>query len=362
MKERSTSTVWFPFWADKWIFGSVRIECTLEERAIWIDLLSFASKDNGHIRANEETPYPLMQLSGMLIIPEDKLKDAIEKFIKIGKLKRDKNNTLYIVKWDKYQFSKRHKRQISEDGDVESDIEEIYKKTAMKCPAEFSAMATKNGVVRVSRLIVAVILNRPLKKGEEVHHINKNERDNKPENLMLFKNHADHTRYEHGWDTKPTWNGSVETTAENITAVKTALCAKKPAVYNTIQKNKKEYNKDIVLQIISHLNEKAKTNYSPKTKITTEYINGRIADGFKLDDFFYVIDVKCEDWIGDLEMEKFLRPKTLFATSNFEGYLNQKRERKSNHGVGGQGDNKKISALFEKQKREGIFNDLEEED
>ena len=26
-------------------------------------------------------------------------------------------------------------------------------------------------------------------------------------------------------------------------------------------------------------------------------------------------------------MEKFLRPKTLFATSNFEGYLNQKRER-----------------------------------
>jgi len=72
---------------------------------------------------------------------------------------------------------------------------------------------------------------------------------------------------------------------------------------------------------------KAKTNYSPKTKITIEYINGRIADGFKLADFFYVIDVKCEDWIGDLEMEKFLRPKTLFATSNFEGYLNQKRER-----------------------------------
>ena len=124
----------------------------------------------------------------------------------------------------------------------------------------------------------------------------------------------------------------------------------------------KEKNKPIVLQIINHLNEKAKTNYSPKTKITTEYINGRIADGFKLDDFFYVIDVKCEDWIGDLEMEKFLRPKTLFATSNFEGYLNQKRERKGNYGVGGQGDNKKISALFEKQKREGDFDGLDDKE
>jgi len=121
----------------------------------------------------------------------------------------------------------------------------------------------------------------------------------------------------------------------------------------------KEKNKPIVLQIITHLNEKAKTNYSPKTKITTEYINGRIADGFKLDDFLYVIDVKCEDWIGDLEMEKFLRPKTLFATSNFEGYLNQKRERKSNHMVGGRSDNEKVMARFEKQKLAGDFDDLD---
>jgi len=96
--------------------------------------------------------------------------------------------------------------------------------------------------------------------------------------------------------------------------------------YININRNSNE-NINTIEKIITHLNEKAKTNYSPKTKITTEYINGRIADGFKLDDFFHVIDVKCEDWIGDLEMEKFLRPKTLFATSNFEGYLNQKRER-----------------------------------
>ena len=125
-------------------------------------------------------------------------------------------------------------------------------------------------------------------------------------------------------------------------------------------KNVKNKNKDMVLQIITHLNEKAKTNYSPKTKITTEYINGRIADGFKLDDFLYVIDVKCEDWIGDLEMEKFLRPKTLFATSNFEGYLNQKRERKSDYGVGGKSDSDKVMARFERQRLAGDFDDLDD--
>jgi len=127
-------------------------------------------------------------------------------------------------------------------------------------------------------------------------------------------------------------------------------------------KVKESLSKDIVLQIITHLNEKAKTNYSPKTKITTEYINGRIADGFKLDDFLYVIDVKCEDWLGDSKMEKFLRPKTLFATSNFEGYLNQKRGRKNNHGVGGRSDNEKVMARFERQRLAGDFDNLDDKE
>ena len=86
MKKRSPDKFWFPFWPDKWIFGSIRIEFNPAERGIWVDLLSLASKDDGHIRANEETPYPLKQLSGMLIIPEEELSAAIEKFIKLKKL------------------------------------------------------------------------------------------------------------------------------------------------------------------------------------------------------------------------------------------------------------------------------------
>ena len=73
---------------------------------MWVDLLSLASKDNGHIRANEETPFPLQQLAGMLIIPEKELASAIDKFIEKTKLTKMKDGTLYVTKWDKYQFSR----------------------------------------------------------------------------------------------------------------------------------------------------------------------------------------------------------------------------------------------------------------
>ncbi|GAH17251.1 unnamed protein product, partial [marine sediment metagenome] len=96
--------------ADKWIFGSMRLECTIEERAIWIDLLALASKDDGHIRANEDTPYLLRQLAGIFNIPEEILKSAIEKFIKLNKLAQSNSGTLYIVTWDKYQLSESYNR------------------------------------------------------------------------------------------------------------------------------------------------------------------------------------------------------------------------------------------------------------
>jgi len=114
MKKRTPDKFWFPWWPDKWIFGSVRIEFTPAERGIWVDMLSLASKDDGHIRANEETPYPLQQLAGMLIIPEKELDAAIKKFIKNKKLTKLKSGTLYVTKWEKYQFSERHKRRVED--------------------------------------------------------------------------------------------------------------------------------------------------------------------------------------------------------------------------------------------------------
>ncbi len=126
MIKRKVDKFWFPWWPDKWIFGSIRIECTPEERGIWVDLLSLASKDDGHIRANEEIPYPIEQLSGMLMIPQEMLRDAIEKFINLkdkegkGKLTRTKEGTLYVTKWEEYQLS-RTAKFYAEKGRSEQD-------------------------------------------------------------------------------------------------------------------------------------------------------------------------------------------------------------------------------------------------
>jgi uncharacterized phage protein (TIGR02220 family) len=81
---------------------------------------------------------------------------------------------------------------------------------------------------------------------------------------------------------------------------------------------------EIYKTIVSYLNEKAGTRYKPTSAKTKSVINGRLAEGFKLDDFMVVIDKKCAEWLGNEKMEKYLRPETLFGTK-FEGYLNAKQ-------------------------------------
>lgn len=78
----------------------------------------------------------------------------------------------------------------------------------VRCPAEFTAMARKDGYVMEHRLLVALELGRPLLRSECVHHINHDATDNRLENLMLFASNADHKRYEHGQAIEPLWQPS----------------------------------------------------------------------------------------------------------------------------------------------------------
>lgn len=73
-------------------------------------------------------------------------------------------------------------------------------------------------------------------------------------------------------------------------------------------------------EIIDYLNEKAGKRFKVNDKTKT-HINARYNDGYKLPDFRTVIEKKVAEWKGT-EMDKFLRPETLFGTK-FEGYLNQ---------------------------------------
>ena len=54
-------------------------------------------------------------------------------------------------------------------------------------------MARADGSVLEHRLVLAERLGRPLRRDEHVHHINRNPRDNRIENLIVLSN-AEHWR------------------------------------------------------------------------------------------------------------------------------------------------------------------------
>jgi uncharacterized phage protein (TIGR02220 family) len=99
-----------------------------------------------------------------------------------------------------------------------------------------------------------------------------------------------------------------------------------PSTINNPHKDKIEKSvvdkiNELCGKVIEYLNSKAGTRYKPTTTNTAKSIKTRVNEGFVLEDFYKVIDNKFLDWHGT-EMEKFLRPETLFG-NKFEGYLNQ---------------------------------------
>ncbi|MEC2220398.1 conserved phage C-terminal domain-containing protein [Bacillus subtilis] len=75
--------------------------------------------------------------------------------------------------------------------------------------------------------------------------------------------------------------------------------------------------------IIDLLNKVSGKNYRSSTPKTRNLIKARWNEGFRFNDFKHVILVKTQEWLNDPEMNKFIRPETLFGTK-FENYLNQK--------------------------------------
>lgn len=80
---------------------------------------------------------------------------------------------------------------------------------------------------------------------------------------------------------------------------------------------------------IAYLNQKMNSNYK-FVKTNTDLVKARLKDSYTLEDFKAVIDKKCSEWVNS-DMEKYLRPSTLFNASKFESYLNQPEVAKSDY-------------------------------
>ncbi|MFP3953108.1 MAG: conserved phage C-terminal domain-containing protein [Candidatus Acetothermia bacterium] len=88
------------------------------------------------------------------------------------------------------------------------------------------------------------------------------------------------------------------------------------------KKNVKKEDSPPYQEIISYLNSSAGKRYKATTKVTRKKIKARWNEGFRLEDFKTVIGKKVAEWLGDPQMETYLRPQTLFS-NKFESYLNQ---------------------------------------
>ena len=77
-------------------------------------------------------------------------------------------------------------------------------------------------------------------------------------------------------------------------------------------------------EILGHLFQLTGKKFQEKAESNRKWIRARWRDGFRLDDFLYVNQVKAEEWLAT-EREMYLRPKTLYSVDHFEGYRQQRR-------------------------------------
>lgn|GEM_PF-2342098 len=72
--------------------------------------------------------------------------------------------------------------------------------------------------------------------------------------------------------------------------------------------------------IVDYLNEKTGSSYKPTDPATIQLIESRWTEGYRLEDFYQVIDNMTAKWGLDPKMMNFLRPATLFS-DKFGNYL-----------------------------------------
>ena len=114
------------------------------------------------------------------------------------------------------------------------------------------------------------------------------------------------------------FNSNVETVADICRQEETNSLNPNP------NPNPNPKNNIVEIEILKSLNEKAGKNFKP-TDSNLKFISGRLSEDYTKEQCVHVIEVKVEQWLNDPEMDKYLRPSTLFNPQKFAGYVNEKK-------------------------------------
>ena len=87
-------------------------------------------------------------------------------------------------------------------------------------------------------------------------------------------------------------------------------------------------------EIVDYLNQKTGQGLKPTTKLYRQLIKARWGENYRLNDFKRVIDNKALEWRGT-KFWQYMTPKTLFASSHFNEYLNADKLASNSGGSGG---------------------------
>jgi len=87
------------------------------------------------------------------------------------------------------------------------------------------------------------------------------------------------------------------------------------------KENDKELISQKVIAVIEYLNLATGKKFSTTGTDNIKHVMKRITEGYTMDNFKHVIDVKTAKWKGT-DMEDYLRPQTLFG-GKFNAYLNE---------------------------------------
>ncbi|WP_020409845.1 conserved phage C-terminal domain-containing protein [Hahella ganghwensis] len=130
-------------------------------------------------------------------------------------------------------------------------------------------------------------------------------------------------------DQKSNKNSSSDATS-NAPSIQEAMpqqCHSHSHSHSSIKENKRHspaeaepIPSDDSKRVIDHLNQSTGRSFRT-SKASLKFINGRLGEGFTLEQLNIVTDHRVSKWANDSEMSEYLRPQTLFAPEKFEGYL-----------------------------------------
>lgn len=75
-------------------------------------------------------------------------------------------------------------------------------------------------------------------------------------------------------------------------------------------------------EVLDFLNEKTGRNYRP-TNVNITFIKARLAEGYTIEEMRAVVAMKCREWPKGHDMNKYLRPATLFNNKLFNQYAGE---------------------------------------